>query len=206
MAESSKMTRTQRKPWCVLPAGRLLSQPAEDEGRFVVVESRRRAEYWIVSAGWRTGSIAAGPFRPCDVLRAHRLANTLVPDGCELGPWQHGLSLFQPSALPGQADDWARVDPSWLPPSVSQYTAADVREVPARACCAPPADRPRLDWLAASELGGFERGEALIEALYPEHKSTAIATLSRSWNVHPPGSPLFAAHKSLDGEFFVIDL
>src|SRR5262245_57607309 len=119
-----------------LPTGRLLYRASDPEvTRFVVVQHDRTGELRIVEDGWSPGSDAAGPFEPGDVLRAFRLANTSVPNGCELGPWEPGITLFRREKLPGHPDDWSRLDPAWLPPSVTRYGESDVDHVVNETCC-----------------------------------------------------------------------
>jgi hypothetical protein len=56
------------------------------------------------------------------------------------------------------------------------------------------------------EVERFESYKALIRNLHPERVLPVVATLGRTWNVHPPGSFLFAQNMDLDGVFLVIDL
>lgn len=198
------MGKIRQHQWCKLPAGRLLYEPSEEQP-FVVV-SRNREEYWLVGDGWAIGDEAAGPFRSYDILRAYRLANTLVPDGCELGPWQYGIALFLLTSLPGKNNDWSHCEPSWLASSVSLYSAADILDVPREGCCVVPTDRPRVDWVPADTVAKFDSLIELVRSRYPELVLPTIATLTRSWNVHPIGSPLFAESKMFGGTFVVVDL
>jgi hypothetical protein len=190
---------------CDLPTGRLLVQAAEGQG-FAIVASPRREGFWIVPEGWRAGAGAAGPFRASDILRAYRLANMMVPDGCELGPWQTGIGLFPPATLPGRTDEWDRVDPGWLPPSVSRYSAEDVREDSERLCCAPPTDKPRLERVPGGEDPTIADSAALVASLFGAGAFPVAATLSRAWNAHPAGSPVFAEGADLTSVFLVIDV
>lgn len=188
-----------------LPVGRFLYKPA-DEIRFVVLRHDRTGELWIVEDGWTAESEAAGPFRPSDVLRAFRLANTIVPEGCELGPWQHGIGLFERCKLPAHPKDWSRVDPAWLEPSLSRYDESDISEVVNETCCAPPQDRPRIDWNAEASTAEARELQALVQTSYPELRLHEAGTLQKAWNAHPAGSPLLAEAKSLHGVFVVVDL
>src|SRR5436309_2889844 len=120
----------------VVPTGRLLYRPSDDT-HYVVVQQDRTGELRIVEGGWSFDSAAAGPFHPDDVLRAWRLANTSVPDGCELGPWQPGIALFTRAKLPGHPNDWSRLEAAWLSPSVTRYSESDIRQVINEICCAP---------------------------------------------------------------------
>jgi hypothetical protein len=97
-----------------LPAGRLLYRPIV-EVRHVLV-GYRVLGIWLTEEGWTRRSRGVGPLRPEQALRAVRLVNTTVPQGCELGPWQSGLELFASSPLPAHADAWERIDEGWLPP------------------------------------------------------------------------------------------
>lgn len=76
-----------------VPRGRVRYRPLDD-GRYVVVQAAAIDGYWVVEDGWSVHSVCAGPFVPEEVLRALRLSNTSVPNGCELGPRQSGLELF----------------------------------------------------------------------------------------------------------------
>ncbi|WP_437734509.1 hypothetical protein [Sorangium sp. So ce1335] len=199
-----KMTDVRAASCVVLPAGRLLYKPS-DELRYVVVHRGRAGEFWLVEDGWTAESIAAGPFRPEDILRAFRLANTLVPEGCELGPWQTGIGLFKPAKLPSHPGDWSRVEAAWLAPSVSRYSDSDIRKPINEICCAPPQDPPRVEWKAADTPETHEPPDLVYE-LCQESRLKEVGTLRRPWNAHPPGSPLLAESKELNGIFVVIDL
>lgn len=198
------MGKNRQHQWCKLPSGRLLYEQSKE--RLFVVISRNHEEYWLVQDGWAIGDEAAGPFRSYDILRAYRLANTLVPDGCELGPWQYGIALFSLGSLPGKNNDWSHCEPNWLTPSVSLYSAADILDVPSEGCCVVPTDKPRVNWLPADAVTKVDSLIELVRSRYPGLVLPAMATLIRSWNVHPIGSPLFAESKLFGGTFVVVDL
>lgn len=188
----------------VVPTGRLLYRPS-DETHYVVVRQDSTNELWVVEDGWSRDSDAAGPFHPDDVLRAFRLANTSVPDGCERGPWQPGIALFRRTKLPGHPNDWSSVEPTWLPPSFTRYSDSDVSGVINETCCAPPQDAPRIDWSMRANAAATELG-TLVCARHPGLVLSHIGTLQRPWNVHPAGSPVFARSEDLSATFVVIDL
>jgi hypothetical protein len=176
---------------------------AGDAADHVVVRHRTGA-LWIVSDGWNPGSRAAGPLRPDQVLRALRLSQTTIPDGCELGPWRSGLELFDPAPLPPHANDWTRVDPTWLLPSVSPYTPADIDGVVNEACCGAPRDAPKITW--SEESRELREARAVVSSSGAAIDVTRGGILSRPWNVHPPGSWILSANAALDSDFVVIDL
>jgi hypothetical protein len=182
--------------------GRLLYQPLAGDPRFVLVESKK-AGLWIVPDGWTSESRAAGPFKPDDALRAWRLANVRVPQGCELGPWQDGLGLFE-HRLPGHSNDWSRVEPAWLDPSLSPYSAADIEHVVNEACHGAPADAPRVDWGAGASVSTALRDRVARQE--PALLLREVGVLARGWNVHPKGSPLFADAADLSGSFVIVDV
>lgn len=185
-----------------LPAGRLLYRLA-DELHYVVVRHGRAPGVWLVVDGWTAESEAAGPFHPHDILRALRLASTFIPQGCELGPWQRGLGLFERSKLPFHPSEWSRVEPSWLDPSVSRYSEQDIDCVVNETCCAPARDMPRVDWRAVAANGAEVR--ALVRARCPDLDLAHVGALHRAWNAHPAGSLLLAESELLSGAFIVVD-
>jgi hypothetical protein len=155
--------------------GRILYRDVDTQP-FIVLRHDRSGRFFLVEDGWTDESACAGPFEPNDVLRAWRIANVRVPDGCERGPWQWGIALFDPAPLPDRADAWSRFDAAWLPPSVSTYSDSDMDAVVNEVCCAPPHDAPHVD---------------------------RIGVLRRAWNAHPVGSPVF---ERSDARFVVVDL
>jgi hypothetical protein len=142
-----------------------------------------------------------------EALRAFRLANTLVPEGCELGPWLRGLGLFSRTRLPGHPDEWSRVEVPWLEPSVASYRRADLERVSIETCCAPARDEPRVDWTPAPPDDRATWRE-LVSSLHPHLRAEGVevGVLTRPWNVHPAGSPVVATDRSLSGDFAIIDL
>lgn len=187
-----------------LPAGRLLYRPC-DEARNVVVRHDRSGELWIVEDGWSSDSAAAGPFHPSDVLRALRLANTNVPDGCERVAWQSGIALFERTELPSHPNDWSRLEPAWLTPSVTRYSASDANPDHDETCCAPARDTPRIDWRKSANGAGAEL-VTLIGELHPDLVLSHHGSLRREWNAHPAGSLVFAPRPELSAAFLVVDL
>lgn len=187
----------------LLPSGRLLYKPAE-ETYYVVVRHDRTGELRVVEDGWSRNSEAAGPFHPDDVLRAFRLANTSVPDGCELGPWQPGIGLFTRARLSGHPNDWSRVEPSSLSPSFTRYSISDVSGVINESCCAPARDAPRVAWRSSQDFNSTAL-RAVARALHPDLALEVVGALQRPWNVHPEGSPVFARIAELGGGFVIVD-
>lgn len=187
-----------------LPHGRLRYRWRGDP-QFVIVVAARLGGHWIVEDGWSKQSRCAGPFLPNEALRALRLSNTYVPNGCELGPWQLGLELFSTGELPAHPQDWSRFAPAWLPPGVSFYRSEDLDVVVNESCCAPPTERPTLirgeaPGYASNELEALVRGRSEGTALEPR------GVLGREWNAHPTGSPVWAAAEGLERGFAVVDL
>jgi hypothetical protein len=81
--------------------------------RFAVWMHERTGEYYVVGDA---GETAIGPFRPHEVLRSWRVANS--PSEPVLGiPNYYGH--YKPAPLPFPATEWLEVDPDWLPPSVT---------------------------------------------------------------------------------------
>jgi hypothetical protein len=186
-----------------VPSGRLLYRTL-DRARYVAVTSRTSG-LWIVEEGWTAESRAAGPFRPNDALRAVRLANVAVPEGCELGPWQEGIGLFVREPLPGHPNDWSRVDAAWLPPSVSRYAGTDMERVINESCCARPSDPPRIDWHAQS-TDEERAARELVAIRCPDLDLGAFGLLARAWNIHPSGSPALTETASSSGNVVIVDL
>ena len=185
-----------------LPRGRLLYREP-DTITYVVVQHIRTREHWIVEDGWSDDSKAAGPFSPDDLLRAVRLANTSVPDGCELGPWQPGIRLFEPTRLPGHSNDWTRVETAWLSRTVALYSESDTTQVSNERCCEAPTDIPRVrvePSLSTTDLDDLVRTRAHGAQL------RYIGVLRRPWNAHPEGSPVYGRSTDLDEAFAVVDL
>jgi hypothetical protein len=186
-----------------LPAGRLLYRPFA-EVRHVLV-GHRVLGIWLTEEGWTRRSRGVGPLRPEQALRAVRLVNTTVPQGCELGPWQSGLELFASLPLPAHADAWERIDEGWLPPSVSRYVPADVDGVVNESCCATPADRPKVDF-APTDVSALAEARDRVDAEWSELAPTLGGILLRPWNVHPVGSVLWSRSRDFHDDFAVVDL
>jgi hypothetical protein len=186
-----------------LPTGRFLYRPIA-ERRYVLV-GHRVLGIWLTEEGWTPRSRGVGPFRPEQALRAVRLVNTQVPQGCELGPWQSGLELFVPSSLPAHANEWERIEEAWLPPSVCRYVPGDVDGVVNETCCARPADRPRVDFEPGDTFALAEARER-VDAEWAELAPTVGGILRRPWNAHPEGSVLWSRSRDFQGDFAVVDL
>jgi hypothetical protein len=188
-----------------VPHGRLLYRPGEG-ARYVVVKNAARPGLWLVEDGWTVGSEAAGPFRDSEALRALRLSNTMVPQGCERGPWQDGLGLFKRTRLPGHPNDWSRLEIAWLEPSVALYEGADLERVSNETCCSPPRNEPRVDWAVSLENRAAWR--QLVSSRRPDHRADRdeVGVLVRPWNAHPDGAPVLAADRSLSAGFVIVDL
>jgi hypothetical protein len=187
-----------------LPRGRLLYRERAD-APYVIVVAAGIGGYWIVEDGWSRQSKCAGPFLPDEALRALRLANTFVPDGCELGPWQSGLALFRSTELPVHPNELSRLAPARLPPGTAFYRGADLDAVVNERCCSPSAERPMVRpcetlAFAVSEI------EALVRAQQDVHELRFVGLLRREWNAHPEGSPVCVVAAGLDGDFAVVDL
>lgn len=168
---------------------------------------------WITGLDLEAPQIAAGPFEPHDAVRALRLANLSVPDGCELGPWQHGLGLFDVAPLPGHPHEWHPVEPSWLEPSVTAYEEGDITGSPERICCAPPTTPPPVlwddedteesDWEAPPDLLDFALNP--IFAAHPHLRHARVGSLEAAWNGHPDCCMVWAPAGGVGGAIVVAD-
>jgi hypothetical protein len=189
-----------------LPTGRILYRA--ETGPFVVVRHDRSGAFCVVEDGWTNQSRVAGPFDPNDVLRAWRIANVRVPEGCERGPWRWGIGLLALAPPPFRADEWHRFDPAWLPPSVSRYSASDCDRVVNETCCAPPHDEPHVRWAALPEAYDLRDLQGLVQLRFPDANGAgdSAGILEREWNAHPVGSGVLARSASLGRGFFVVDL
>jgi hypothetical protein len=185
--------------------GRILYKEAGHQP-FVVLRHDRSGLFFLAEDSWTERSACAGPFEPGDVLRAWRLANVRVPEGCERGPWQWGIEMLQPTPLPHAPDAWSRFEAAWLSPSVSSYSRADIDGVVNETCCAPPHDEPRVSWgkaPASVDLGELRR---LAMSQCPDAADLGHAgLLERSWNAHPAGS-LVLGRSAGSSVFVVVDL
>jgi hypothetical protein len=166
-----------------------------------------RGSFFLSEDGWTAENTCAGPFDPRDLLRAWRIANARVPDGCERGPWQWGIGLFHPEKLPYPPDAWSRFDAAWLPPSVSAYSHEDLDRVVNETCCAPPHDAPRVSWGQAPASYGVDELRQLVasrcpDALYLDH----AGLLERGWNAHPAGSAVFERSAASGVTLVVVDV
>jgi hypothetical protein len=198
------MTFRQQR-YCDMPKGRLLYRTAE-RSMYVVVRRVDRPGFWLVEDGWTRESVAAGPFRPNDILRAYRLANVLVPEGCERGPWQTALSAFWRFQLPRHANDWSIVDPRDLDPSFSFYEERDISSVRNERCCAAPADSPNVEW-TSNGVDAFQQEvlATFVGGRCPQFRVREAGVLKKEWNCHPQGSPVYAASRLLTTGFVVMD-
>jgi len=161
-----------------LPRGRILYRTADERPFVLLLHEPTRALY-LAPDGWTRDSLVAGPFAEHDALRAWRLANMRIPEGCERGPWQWGIALFERRSLPFPPHEASAFDPSWLPPSTTRYADADTDGVVNEVCCGAPRDEPHVRWTDAT------RGE-----------------LAREWNAHPAGSRV---EREGPGAFVVVD-
>jgi hypothetical protein len=204
---------TQHLPSQTLPRGRFLYR-VPDLPMFELLGRRDDPRLWITMFEQLDTARAAGPFEPHEAVRALRLANLSIPEGCELGPWQDGLGFFAVAPLPGATADWEPVEPAWLEPSVTRYGPEDIAddEEP-RACCAPPTAPPALVWDDEDDEDmGWESPPDLLDfalrpihARYPDLVTARLGLLVSAWNGHPENSLVWAPTGSLDGGFFVAD-
>jgi hypothetical protein len=188
-----------------MPRGRILyTNP--DVRPFVVLWHDRSDAFYIAEDGWSSQSPTAGPFDPRDILRAWRLANVRVPDGCERGPWQWGINLFKLAPVPHPSERLRRHDPTWLSPSVSAYSGSDIDSVVNEICCAPAHDAPRVNWGALGSTYGLRELRQLARLRFPDAGCEAAGLLKREWNAHPVGSAVLARSETLLDAFLVVDL
>ena len=202
--DESLSSTAQRQP---LPSGRFLYAEAERQ-LYDVYRSNTAIGLWISTREYPSSERAAGPFDPNDALRALRLANLSIPDGCELGPWQTGLGFFELRSMPGSFAMWSKVDPQSLPPSITRYEYAHVTGE-ARGCCAPPTSAPKVQWEERQKgvlAGTSEENLEGILTRAPVLARSLRGLLKHAWNGHPQASLLFASGKRFDGGFYVVDL
>lgn len=188
-----------------LPQGRVLYRHADVEP-FVVLRHDRLKLFYLIEDGWSSRTPAVGPFDPNDVLRAWRLTNVRIPDGCERGPWQWGTGFFRAAALPHPGHEWSAYETSWLPPSVSPYLASDVDRVVNESCCAAPHDEPRVTWNDPPASLDLIHLRTLATDRFPDVVGDAAGVLKQEWNAHPAGSLVLAKETRLCETFVVIDL
>jgi hypothetical protein len=207
-----KKARFHDVPSQLLPQGRFLHRVPELP-RYDLYGRRDDPRLWISAFELSEPSRAAGPFEPHEAVRALRLANLSIPDGCELGPWQDGLGFFEVGRLPGRASEWEPIEPAWLEPSVTRYAAEDITGETVRVCCAPPKSPPDviwddedvedLEWESPPELLDFALKP--IYARYPILRTARRGLLANAWNGHPELSLIWAPTGSLEGGFYIAD-
>lgn len=186
-----------------LPRGRFLYREPDEEGRFGLYGHPSDPRVWISARPLVNPQRAAGPFEPDAGVRALRLANVEIPEGCELGPWQDGLGFFAVAPLPTYPHQWSPIDPAQLEPSITVYGAEDIRDDGDRTCCAPPTYPPRVQWEAPEDLLNSISKPVYLK--YPFLAQARIGTLSRTWNAHPARSLVWAPTGKLPGGFYVAD-
>jgi hypothetical protein len=144
--------------------------------------------WWLV-----LGSEMVGPFDDSCILRALRVANTPVIDGCELGPSQLGwfelenrraLSQRRNASVRHQAD---------LPPSTTSYDEEGLAAVVG--CCSRFDSPPHVNWNGIDDWQPFRETP-------PSH----AGTLERAWNAHPAGSLVFCDDTETLAGLTLIDL
>jgi hypothetical protein len=196
-----------------LPRGQFLHSETEYP-RYALYGRKDDPRLWITSFELSEPGRSAGPFEPDEAVRALRLANLSIPDGCELGPWQDGLGFFEIRSLPGHPSEWDEVEAAWLEPSVTRYLPEDITGETERVCCAPPTappdviwddeDEEDLEWEAPPDLLDFALKP--IHRRYPELASARIGSLRSAWNGHPELSLVWAPAGTVEaGAFYVAD-
>lgn len=195
-----------------LPRGRFLYREA-DYPRFALYGRRDDPRLWISAFDLEAPERSAGPFEPHEAVRARRIANLVVPNGCELGPWQDGLGMFAIAPLPGREAEWDEVELAWLEPSVTPYGLEDITGAAACACCAPPTYPPDVAW--DDEDDGDEGWDAPADLLdfafepifarWPALRAARSGWTRAAWNGHPEACPVWAPSGALEGGFFVAD-
>lgn len=207
-----KRIRLSELPSQRVPRGRFLYRESDLGWRYSLYGHKGEQRVWISAVELGDPHRAAGPFEPADGVRALRLANVEIPNGCELGPWQDGLGFFDVSPLPGHPDEWDAVDPAWLEPSVAVYGPEDIQDLGERACCAPPSYPPQViwddedvdvEWEAPPDLLDFALEP--IYRRYPALREARLGSLAQAWNAHPELSLVWAPTGALGGGFYVAD-
>ncbi|AKV00113.1 hypothetical protein AKJ09_06776 [Labilithrix luteola] len=194
-------------PSLALPRGQFLQQEA-DAPKFELVRRIDDARLWITAFDFSAPKRSAGPFEPHEAVRALRLANLSIPDGCELGPWQDGLGFFLIHPLPGDLHEWSHVAPDSLEPSVTRYERDDISGEKVSSCCAAPTKPPRVTWerIESAEPALLDVTLKAVHARHVELKHARLGALKRAWNGHPKNSLVWAPTGALDGGFYVADL
>lgn len=194
-------------PSLALPRGQFLYREA-DSPTFQLVRRIGDERLWMTALDFSATKRSAGPFEPREAVRALRLADLSIPDGCELGPWQDGLGFFPIHPLPGDLHEWSRVAPASLEPSVTRYERDDISGEKVASCCAVPTKPPRVTWdrIESAERARLEPALNRIRARHAVLKHARMGLLKRTWNAHPKNSLVLAPTGALDGGFYVADL
>lgn len=145
---------------------------------------------WFVVEAYRR---AAGPFREDQILRAVRVANAGVIDGCELVGSKPGFLELAPFLLPTR-DDWEEVSTADLPMSITVYSADDA--APCQGCCTVFDAWPRISQVRLKDLTPSERA-AIAD-------SPLVGRLRKGWNMHPSGS-LIGYSYAIETGFVILD-
>lgn len=188
-----------------IPIGRLLYR-AGDDNPFVVLQHNPTQQLYIGPEGWDSNSEVTRSLAPQDALRALRLANVNVPDGCELGPWQRGIGLFETMTLSFPVDEYVQIEAAWLLPALSQYSMALVNETEDVTCCAPPHHKPKIKWDVIHSEYSLDELQEMAHAKFGSKDLTVAGELTDEWNAHPSGSIVIATPMRLTGDFIVVDL
>lgn len=144
------MTNSTQTAPQALPQGRFLYQ-AGDEPTYGLFGRHDVIGLWISARHLIRPNRSAGPFETGTALRALRLANVSIPDGCALGPWQDGLALFAVTSLPEPFYNFRPVEPRTLEPSMTSYGSEDLAGEVANVRCAPPTAPPKATWASETD-------------------------------------------------------
>ena len=154
--------------------------------RFAVWMHERTGAYYVIGDA---GETAIGPFRPNQILRHWRVANS--PSEPVLGIPSY-YEHYKLASLPFPATEWLQIDPDWLPPSVTfhQFPEADLE----------------LEWSSPS-VAIREEVLALVNAdeqwMEPAHAVFAYLDKESLYWGHPLGS-LLVCKRPASGERLAI--
>lgn len=189
-----------------LPRGRLLYRQPDEPALHALYRGEEDSRLWLSRAEFPQPDVAAGPFDLRDAVRAWRLSNVLVPDGCELVAWQTGIVLFRVRPLPAALHVWRRVDLAALEPSLSRYGGGDISGESGE-CSGAPTYPPRVAWVNG-DAALTPAARSALEAIrvgHAELQQARVGMLKREWNAHPVGSLVLLPGAVLESGFFVVD-
>lgn len=191
------------------PSGRILYRaPDHDDNLCGLYRYEGDPRLFIMSRDPFYNEIA-GPFYPNDALRALRLANLEVPDGCSLMGWRPALTLLFDVIYVHR--EYFELDPRTLdqrklPHSLSRYTPDDIQGE-GGGCCSAPTNPPLVRWTGNRRGALSTTAQAAHETMvarHPELRRARLGALKREWNAHPAGSLLYMPGALLETSGFLV--